>query len=251
MKERDRVSFPTDYDQYAPTYAWTRTAVPWVVEPLWRTTSRRPRDTAVLEVGCGTGNYIHALAGRRQDLRYFGFDLSGPMLVQARRRPSAIQFIQGDASRSLPFTERSFGLVFAVDVVHHLADLFRFFEEAHRVLTRDGSLVIVTDSEATFRRRSLSQFFPEILPIELSRYPAVSAMHAAATQAGLRLESHREVEGEIPIDRDLLSRLEAKCSSAMRLLKPEAFAAGMDRVRAAGARDEPWLSCYDVFLYVA
>jgi hypothetical protein len=48
---------------------------------------------------------------------------------------------------------------------------------------------------------------------------------------------------------DFLERLEAKCSSAMRLMDPTAHAAGMVRVRAAAQEGQQWLSCYDVLLY--
>jgi len=48
---------------------------------------------------------------------------------------------------------------------------------------------------------------------------------------------------------DFLQRLEAKCSSAMRLLEPAAHAAGMMRVRAARQEGRQWLSCYEVLLY--
>src|SRR6185295_685870 len=106
--------FPTDYDQYAPTYAWARSAVPWIVDPLGRLTDTLPPGATVLEIGCGTGNYIHALAARRPDLTYFGFDLSEPMLREARRRPSPVRFLSGDAAKAFPCGDGSCGLAFAV-----------------------------------------------------------------------------------------------------------------------------------------
>ena len=249
MKAGDRASFPTDYDQYAPTYAWTRWAVPWVLEPLAKIAGGLPSGAAILEIGCGTGNYIWALSEGRKDLGYFGFDASEPMLQQARGRGTSVSFALGDAGQAFPFADKTFELAFAVDVIHHVGHLSRFFAEARRTLGRDGRLVIVTDSEETFRRRSLTRFFPEVLAIERARYPSTSSMHAEARRAGFELVSHTPAEGVIALDAGFLARLEAKCSSAVRLLQPAAFAEGMARVRAAAARGESWLSCYDFLVY--
>ena len=246
----DGFSFPTDYDEYAPTYAWARWAVPWVVSPLARIAGALPADAAVLEIGCGTGNYIRALAESRSELVYAGFDLSEAMLHEARSRGSKVTLVHGDASKEFPFPNHRFAFTFAVDVIHHIEDLSRFFSEAHRVLVPGGHLVIVTDSEDTLNRRSLTAFFPEILATERNRYPTIARLHREADRAGLRLDSEEQAVGRIPLDGEFLGKLQAKCSSAMRLMTTEQHAAGMARVRAAGARGEQWLSCYDVLHYV-
>jgi SAM-dependent methyltransferase len=246
----DGVSFSTDYDEYAPTYAWARWAVPWVVSPLARIVGALPADAAVLEIGCGTGNYICALVESRSELAYAAFDLSEAMLREARGRGSKVTFVRGDAAKEFPFPNQSFAVAFAVDVIHHIEDLPRFFAEAHRVLVPGGHLVIVTDSEDTLKRRSLTVFFPEILAIERIRYPTIARLHHEAARVGLRLVSEEQAAGRVPLDDEFLGKLEAKCSSAMRLMTAEQHAAGMVRVRAAGARGEQWLSCYDAVHYV-
>jgi hypothetical protein len=53
--------FPTDYDEFAPTYAWARSAVSWVVAPLSQLATRLASQSVVIEIGCSTGNYIGAL----------------------------------------------------------------------------------------------------------------------------------------------------------------------------------------------
>src|SRR5256885_16492328 len=78
-----RQHFPTDYDEFAPTYAWTRSAVPWVVAPLAQLLTALAPRTVVLDVGCGTGNYLRALAEWRPDLPHAGFDISKPIAPEA------------------------------------------------------------------------------------------------------------------------------------------------------------------------
>jgi len=77
-------------------------------------------DTAVLELGCGTGR----LAGRLADrfVAVVGLDVSPGMLDAARGlhpgRPS-LRYVQGDGVR-LPFPRRSFDLVMSFAVLQHL-----------------------------------------------------------------------------------------------------------------------------------
>jgi cyclopropane fatty-acyl-phospholipid synthase-like methyltransferase len=53
-----------DYDRFAATYAWSRSTLPWVLTPLARLAAGLPPGAAVLEIGCGTGNYLRLTLGR-------------------------------------------------------------------------------------------------------------------------------------------------------------------------------------------
>lgn len=248
MSEITRSHLPTDYDEYAPTYAWARFPVRWVLESLASLVASKPSQR-ILEIGCGTANYARALAEAHPGGTFLGLDLSVPMLREARAAGSPVALVCGDASKMLPFADRTFDLAFAVDVIHHINDTRRFFAEANRVLSPGGLLVIVTDSEETLRRRSLTKFFPEILPLELARYPTIGQLHSDAEQMGLEFVGRKEVSGHIPLEESFLGALASKCSSAMRLITTREHAAGLKRVKAAQAAGEQWFSCYDVLQY--
>ena len=244
-----RQHFPTAYDEFAPTYAWTRSAAPWVVAPLAQLLTALAPRAVVLDVGCGTGNYLRTLAERRPDLLYAGVDISKPMLREAAERAPQAHYLAADGSRAFPIGNQSCGLVFAVDVIHHIDNLATCFSECARILQPGSRLVLVTDSEETLRQRSLTKFFPEILSIELQRYPSLPSLQQHASAVGLQLLAQERAEGWIPLTDDFVTKLAAKCSSAMRLLAPEYHAAGMARVREAQARGQQWRSCYTVLHY--
>ena len=240
---------PMDYDTYAEHYAYAREAAPWVVAPLSRAVRKLPLGAAVVEIGCGTGNYVLALAEAFPAYTYHGFDLSDGMLRVARARSARVAWTEGDADVRFPYPDGGCEMAFAVDVVHHITALDVFFREAARILTPGGVLVVVTDSEEDIRARSLTHYFPEILPVELRRYPAIETLHRQAANAGFQLRHVVPAIGTRPLDTRFLGQLEAKCSSAMRLISPEAQRQGMERVRLGSARGEPWHSCYTVITY--
>ena len=240
---------PMSYDGYAREYAQTRWAVPWVLAPLRRELRSLEEPSTVIEIGCGTGNYLIALAQDVPSHRYLGFDLSSEMLRVARSRSSRVNLARGNAEGFFPYADSSCRFGFAVDVIHHIEDLDAFFSEAARVIENEGQLIVVTDSERDIVSRSLTRHFPELVSIELDRYPTLDELHAAAGRAGLGCAGAEPCAGDVPLTEDFLDKLERKCSSGMRLMTPEAHRRGMERVRAAAGRGETWHSCYTAIRY--
>lgn len=105
-------------------------------------------DAEVLDLGCGPGTITLGLAQRAGQV--VGLDFSEAMVEQARELAtdsgaSNITFDVGSAYE-LPYSDGSFDVVYAHQVMQHLADPVRAVREAHRVL-RPGGLVAVRDSD--------------------------------------------------------------------------------------------------------
>jgi ubiquinone/menaquinone biosynthesis C-methylase UbiE len=101
-------------------------------------------DETVLDVGCGNGLYLGALAQRQHQGFVCGLDLSAGMLTAARVRSSE-PLLVGDAQR-LPFAERSFDRVLAMHMLYHVPDRALAIAELRRVLRRGGATLAVTNS---------------------------------------------------------------------------------------------------------
>lgn len=172
-----------NYDKIAAEYARHRQVHPGVLRSLL-STGAVGSSSKVLEVGCGTGNYVVAvesLAG----CSCWGIDPSGQMLSTARLRSDRVCFRPGQAER-LDFSESSLDLVFSVDVIHHVSDRLAYFREAHRVLKQGARMCTVTDSEWIIRQRQpLAFYFPETVDVDLDRYPSISELRETMQRVGL------------------------------------------------------------------
>lgn len=213
-----------DYDRIARDYAQHRRVHPRLLFYL----VEAARDAGgVLEVGCGTGNYVIAIRSLTGS-RCWGIDPSEKMLSRARERQADVRFGQGRAER-LAFPAASFDLVFSVDVIHHLDSLQQYVEQVHRVLTPGGRICTATDSEWVIRHRQpLSTYFPETVKPELERYPRIHTLRALMEQAGFAEIDEQDVEHARLLTDARPYR--DKAYSALHLISESAFQEGIRRM---------------------
>ena len=215
-----------DYDQVASEYARHRQVHPEVLRSLLLT-SRVGSASRVLEVGCGTGNYIvalEALAGSS----CWGIDPSEQMLSRARERSRKINFQLGKAER-LDFSQDFFDFAFSVDVIHHVGNCLAYFREAYRVLRAGGKGCTVTDSEWIIRHRQpLAVYFPETVEVELGRYPRIAELRDIMERVGFGEVTEDTVEFAYQLTD--IQAYRDKAFSSLLLIPEEAFQRGIERM---------------------
>ncbi|MCF8129671.1 MAG: class I SAM-dependent methyltransferase [Deltaproteobacteria bacterium] len=82
----------------------------------------------ILDLGGGTGYHSGRMVRHRQFL--IVFDISFEMLKRARKYKH-IHPVQGDA-KNLPFKDKSFDIIMAVDSLHHIEDYSGVLKEVRR-----------------------------------------------------------------------------------------------------------------------
>lgn len=100
----------------------------------------RPDPASFLEIGCGTGQVLRAVAAAFPAARLAGSELFVEGLAFARQRVPAAHLMQVDATR-IPFTEE-FDAIGAFDVVEHIRDDQRVLSEIHRALKPGGTAIL-------------------------------------------------------------------------------------------------------------
>jgi len=215
-----------DYDRIAADYAVHRQVHPEVLKSLASANDDFPHSR-VLEVGCGTGNYIIALE-QMAGSDCWGIDPSEGMLSKARERSSSVHFLLGRAE-SLNCSSCLFDLAFSVDVIHHVRDHLLYFTEAYRVLKLGGKVCTVTDSGWIIRNRQpLAVYFPETIEPELDRYPRVHKLRDFMEQVGFGQVTEELVEFDYQLT-DIQSYRD-KAFSALHLIPEDAFKRGIGRM---------------------
>ena len=223
-----RHSLPTSecYDAVAADYAVHRTVHPELLRRLARLCAARSA-TRVLEVGCGTGDYMNSLAAMTR-AECSGLDPSPKMLDVGRRRNGRVSWFRGSAE-ALPFPEGSYDFIYSVNILHHVQDREAYFREAFRVLAGGGWLVTVTDSEKTIGQRAFFHYFPEAVEPEIARYPKFGEIPRLLRSCGFEelydetMELTYVVSDSAPFER--------KVFSFLFLISDESFNRGLDYLR--------------------
>jgi ubiquinone/menaquinone biosynthesis C-methylase UbiE len=214
-----------DFGRIAAHYAKYRTVHPRVLEELLN--SGINSDSKVLEVGCGTGNYIiyiESIVG----CQCWGIDVSKEMLEKAKERSKKVNFLIGRAEK-LEFPEDFFDLVFSVNVIHHITARREYFKEAYRVIKAKGKVCTVTDSEWILRNRQpLTVYFPETLEVDLKRYPKIEELQQIMAQVGFKSIREKMVEHYYQLED--IQAYKNKVFSSLNLISEEAFQRGINRM---------------------
>jgi len=113
--------------------------------PILREVGRIDEHSAILELGCGTGDIAVQLAGIGG--RVVGTDFSENMIKIAAERFGHIEFSVADAEQ-VPYGDAEFDVVVSNYTAHHFARPQAVFAEARRVLKAGGRLVVIMPVQA-------------------------------------------------------------------------------------------------------
>lgn len=120
----------------------------------WRTLKKFLKGSAnghLLDIGCADGTTTFQIHKYFPNLKITGLDYYREAIVFARRTKPQIKFVIGDVHK-LPFRNRSFDIVSAIETLEHLQNPKQALSEIYRVLKPKGYLVVVQDTNSLLFR---------------------------------------------------------------------------------------------------
>jgi SAM-dependent methyltransferase len=162
------------------------------------------RGDRALDLGCGTGVFTAELAGA--GAAAIGVDVAEAALVRARAAHPELDFRLTAIGGPLPLEDRAVDLVWASEVIEHVADTERWLREVARVLAPGGRLLVTTPNHprAALAVRGI-EHYSEPFGDHLHLYTRRS-LTAALTEFGFELVEVRAAGGLPPLRRLLLAR---------------------------------------------
>ncbi|MHC1635416.1 MAG: class I SAM-dependent methyltransferase [Candidatus Methanospirareceae archaeon] len=114
------------------------------------------RGKKILDIGCGEGYVSSVLV---EDNEVYGLEISEVAVEKAREKGIKALFSNLE---HIPFPDKSFDVVLALDILEHLFDPIFVLREANRVLKDDGILLISIPNAANIYSRLVFLFTGEI-----------------------------------------------------------------------------------------
>lgn len=150
-----------DFDKYrrSGAYHWTQVDQCWGnpffnppllsrYEALARLTPMQAKS--VLDVGCGDGYLLYAIACQCPDLKLHGVDnepLGVRLAREQLRKYECEASLTESSAYSLPFDDSSFDVVFMADAIEHLEQPEKALQEVERVLKKEGTFLVSTPNQ--------------------------------------------------------------------------------------------------------
>lgn len=227
-----------DYDRVAATYEgrYKRndySGIERAVREFLRTETRAAHRS-VVEVGCGTGHWLHVF----RDHHPIGIDPADGMLRIAKDRLPDARLIRARAE-ALPLPDGSVDRLFSVNALHHFRDPAAFFREARRVLVDGGGLITIgLDPHTGHDRWWIYDYFPTALIEDRQRYLPATTIRELMQSAGFSACETREVQ-HIPAQMTVSEAerrgfLDRTSTSQLMVISDADYEAGMAHIRAGG-----------------
>jgi ubiquinone/menaquinone biosynthesis C-methylase UbiE len=123
--------------------------------------SRKQDEYRVLDLGCGTGIYLH-IQTRHQptSVVWYGLDLSPEMIDKARNKINGVHWILGNAEW-LPFADDQFDYISVNFAFHHFENKLKVCDETKRILRKDGMVKMVNIIPERIPNWWVYRLFPE------------------------------------------------------------------------------------------
>jgi ubiquinone/menaquinone biosynthesis C-methylase UbiE len=233
----------TDYSRIAARYddSALRHDIP-ADEDLGRLLAERGGKLSVLDLACGTGNYLvrQVAAYPGSGIEWTGVDKSEEMLARARTKGLPARLLRGDAA-DLPLDDASVDYVKIRFAFHHFVDKERAAGEVLRVLRPGGALSIHHLAHDYMRRFWTQEFFPSIEAIDRERFMSTFDIHRLLSRLGFAVSARIEtfVKGyDYPL---MISETLNRDMSQLNLISDEEYEAGLARLRKEEPDGKPLL----------
>jgi ubiquinone/menaquinone biosynthesis C-methylase UbiE len=79
---------------------------------------------------------------------YYGIEWNANLAKQGKNK--GLNIIQGDLNKKMSFDDNTFTCIYGLSLLEHLLNPCQYLKECHRVLAKDGTLVLLTPNISTF-----------------------------------------------------------------------------------------------------
>ena len=112
----------------------------------------------LIDIGCGNGAFLARFHEADPDATLSGLDLSHEMVEQSRRRLPQADIVEGDAE-NMPFADGIFDAVSCHMSIHHHPHPERSLAEMHRILGKNGTVLINELTGPAWLRKFMNWWF--------------------------------------------------------------------------------------------
>jgi ubiquinone/menaquinone biosynthesis C-methylase UbiE len=157
-----------------------------------------PKNAVILDVGCGGGRTLLRLSAVAPEGKLFGLDYSAASVAVSRDtnareiEAGRVQIEQGSVE-ALPFPDRTFDIVTAVETHYYWPDLQANVREILRVLKPGGTFALIAE---TYRGGPLRLLYGIVMPLLHAAFLSDAEHLALLSEAGFTEVATKHLAGK-------------------------------------------------------
>jgi ubiquinone/menaquinone biosynthesis C-methylase UbiE len=157
-----------------------------------------PKNALILDVGCGGGRTVRRLVALAPEGKVVGLDYSAASVAVSRETNAQdieigrVRIEQGSVAE-LPFPDRAFDIVTAVETHYYWPDLPANVREILRVLKPGGTFALIAE---TYRGGTFRLFYSIVMPLIRAAFLSDTEHRDLLAQAGFTEVATKHVAGK-------------------------------------------------------
>ncbi len=191
----------------------------------------------ILDLACGTGNYLAAQIRHfpQKRIRWFGCDLSPEMLDRARGKRLAAELSIGNAEE-LAYASGSFDMVACNFAFHHFLDKARCIREIRRTLKSGGVFVMSNICPEMMPASWVYHYFPQTRAIDRERFWTNQRLFRNFQAEGFTLSMTTTIETRDFLLSGMIEEAKNRDMSQLTLIGGEEYREGLSRMKKEASR---------------
>ncbi|MEM6721099.1 MAG: class I SAM-dependent methyltransferase [Bacteroidota bacterium] len=225
----------TDYSKIAETYNESKTRHSIAPDVHISGILRKKKHIKVLDVGCGTGNYLfrqQEYFSEKGSVEWFGIEPSEDMLhvLKGNLEDDSIT-VKLAAAEDIPFKDFTFDYIICNHSYHHFIDKHKAFSEIYRVLKKRGVLHINTIHPYDMKKSWVYQFFPAVYEEDILRFYTSDQLFEALETVGFDTKTEKKIMTFRRSMEDIHAEAQLRNYSQLHLISDTEFEVGLASIR--------------------
>ena len=191
----------------------------------------RGGTVTVLDLACGTGNYLTRQIGEYPDarIRWMGLDQSPRMLEVARSKGLAVDFTTGDAAH-LPYDSGSIDYIKNRFAFHHITEKRKVIDEIYRVLKPEGIVSLYNICPEYMRSPWMDTYFPQTTVYDRERFPETRELYRWFDEQGFQTSLEIKTRIKKISYEDILFEVRNRDMSQLNLISEDEYRQGLEKL---------------------
>ena len=203
------------------------------------------RDFRVLDLSCGTGNYlkkqINEYPKSVYEIEWIGIDKSNDMLRIAKGKNLDANLLIADVI-DIPLKKNSVNYIKNMYAFHHYLEKEKAVKEMYRILKKNGIINLINSNHEYMRYSWVYKYFPSAYDLDNERKPKINEYYEIFEKNGFKIDLKIIVTVQKFMYKDIIEKVINRDISQLNIVTEEEYTKGIKKITVDMSKNESVIS---------